>query len=88
MRFIYFFCVWFKQLIRVFVQISEGSQRKEQVDRLFLMASQIVSEDCSDFGIFCFVNGAQCHGEFTKNHLLKDEAVLDLTAAASQTVSK
>ncbi len=29
---------------------------------------------------------AQCHGEFTKKHLLKDEAVLDLTAAASQTV--
>ncbi len=37
---------------------------------------------------YCFVNEAQCHGEFTKKHLLKDEHVLDLTAAAFQTVSK
>ncbi len=49
---------------------------------LFLMATWIV------FRVFCFVNEAQCHGGFTKKHLLKDGAVLDLTAAASQTVSK
>ncbi len=36
----------------------------------------------------CFVIEAQCHGEFTKKRLLKDDAELDLTAAASQTVSK
>ncbi len=40
------------------------------------------------FGGFCFVNEAQCHGMFTKKHLLKDEAVLHMTAAASQTISK
>ncbi len=41
--------VWFKQIVCVFVQISEGSQHKEQVDRLFLMASRIVSEDCLEY---------------------------------------
>ncbi len=35
--------VWIKQLVHIFEQISEGSQHKEQVDSLFLMASQIVS---------------------------------------------
>ncbi len=44
--------IWFKQLVHIFVQISEGSQCKEQVDSLFLMASRIVSEDCSEY-VFC-----------------------------------
>ncbi len=53
--------------VYVFVQISEGSQHKEQVDSLFLTAlnMRIVQ------GIFVLY--AQCHGEFTKKHLLKDE---------------
>ncbi len=38
--------------------------------------------------LFCFVNEAECRGEFTKKHLLKNEAVLDLTAAASLNGSK
>ncbi len=38
--------------------------------------------------LFCFVNEAKCRGEFTKKHLLKNEAVLDLTAAASLTGGK
>ncbi len=56
------------------------------MDSLFLMA--LNDRVRGLFGAFCFVIEAQCHGEFTKKHLLKDEAVLDLTAAASQTVSK
>ncbi len=35
--------------------------------------------------VFCFVIEAQ---RVTKKHVLKEEAVLDLTAAASQNVSK
>ncbi len=37
---------------------------------------------------FCFVNEAQCNGKFAKKDLLKDEAVPDLPAVASHTVSK
>ncbi len=48
------------------------------------MAPRIMLEDC--FVVFCFINEAQCHGKFTKKHLLKYEVVLDQTAAASQTV--
>ncbi len=46
------------------------------MDSLCLMALQIVSEDCSE-------DLSQCHGEFTKKHMLKDEVVQDLIAAAS-----
>ncbi len=64
---------------------SEGSQHKEQVDSLFLMASWMCLRTVQSI---LFVNEAQCHGEFTKKHLLRDEAVLDVTTAALQTTSK
>lgn len=44
------------------------------------------------FGAFCFVNEAQYNEEFAKKLLLTEEAadstVLDLTEAASQTLSE
>ncbi len=77
--------VWFKQHVHVFVQISEGSQRKEQVDSLFLMASRIVSEDCSEH-LFC--KWGTVSWRVHKETFVERWAVLDLTAAASQTVIK
>ncbi len=41
----------FKQLVRVFEQISDGSQYKEKVDSLLLIPwshPMIVSEDCPE----------------------------------------
>ncbi len=72
--------VWFKQLVRVFVQISEGSQCQEQVDSLFLMASRIVSR-IDRIVLFC--KRASVSWRVHKEFMLKYEAVLDLTAAAS-----
>ncbi len=66
----------------IFVQISEGSQCKEQMESVFLIAPRILSEDCSE-DLFC-KRGTVSWRVHKKTFVER----WSQTAAASQTVSK
>ncbi len=71
--------------VRVFVQISEESQRKKQVDSLFYWHPR----SCQGIGrniLFC--RRGTVSWRVHKQTFVENEVVLDLTAATSQTVSK